>query len=469
MKLGFALAVLVCSVTLAALAGGSARAVGATHRAMDANGTHSARLVTATAADEVPVPTVTGPIAVTAVASGASYPWLSTEIGLGGLGYVEKEYFIEGTARSFSSDGQVEGEAPYKTRIIVRRPAAAKKFDGTVVVEWLNVTGLVDLEIDWFNSWEHFVRSGHAWVGVSAQKVGVDALKRYMMERYASLDVSSDDYSLDIFSQAVKAVRTPGSVDPLGSLPAPGLVIATGHSQSSGTLHDYYDTLQAQHRLIDGFMFHGSGGRPSESATVGTKSMAVWSETEVSATGSAEPDTANFRHWESAGSSHVSWKVNREYEPLLMRDRGFLTPKECVEQPHSLIPDYQVLNAAYFHLVHWIRGGAAPPSLPRVQFNGSAIAVDADGNALGGIRLPQHAVPTAQNDGENTGAVFCFLFGSHAAWTGEKLRDRYPARAGYVRRIDSAVKQGIAAGFLLPADAAETRTQARSAEFGWEE
>ncbi len=64
-------------------------------------------------------------------------------------GYEEKEYFASGTASAFKaksepSDGKWSSRptttASYRTRIIVRRPADAAKFNGTVVVEWMNVS-----------------------------------------------------------------------------------------------------------------------------------------------------------------------------------------------------------------------------------------------------------------------------------------------------------------------------------------
>src|ERR1700733_7980632 len=63
------------------------------------------------------------------------------------LGYVVEEFFISGTADSYSvgalpSDGRWQAEksntAPYATRLVVVRPASPTKFNGTAVVEWLN-------------------------------------------------------------------------------------------------------------------------------------------------------------------------------------------------------------------------------------------------------------------------------------------------------------------------------------------
>ncbi len=64
--------------------------------------------------------------------------------------------------------------SPYKTRIVVRRPTDPADFNGTVVVEWLNVSGGLDAAPTTTYAGRELVRSGYAWVGVSAQKIGVE-------------------------------------------------------------------------------------------------------------------------------------------------------------------------------------------------------------------------------------------------------------------------------------------------------
>src|SRR5512147_3119696 len=64
-------------------------------------------------------------------------------------GYVESEYVAAGRASSYTARLPLSGDgrwtfdpgdtAPYRTRILVRRPAKAADFSGTVIVEWLNV------------------------------------------------------------------------------------------------------------------------------------------------------------------------------------------------------------------------------------------------------------------------------------------------------------------------------------------
>ena len=46
-----------------------------------------------------------------------------------------------------------------------------------MVVEWLNVSGQVDANPDWTMTHNELIRDGFAWVGVSAQAVGLNQLK----------------------------------------------------------------------------------------------------------------------------------------------------------------------------------------------------------------------------------------------------------------------------------------------------
>jgi endonuclease YncB( thermonuclease family) len=54
--------------------------------------------------------------------------------------------------------------APFKSRIVVLRPEAEGDFNGTVLVEWFNVSGGVDASPDWTQMHTELVREGYAWV-----------------------------------------------------------------------------------------------------------------------------------------------------------------------------------------------------------------------------------------------------------------------------------------------------------------
>ena len=103
------------------------------------------------------------------------------------VGYEQSEVFLSGTASAYQMTAPVDNDgkysavatstAPYTTRAVVMRPINPRRFNGTVVVEWLNVSGGADAGPDWMLGHNELVREGFVWVGVSAQKVGVDALK----------------------------------------------------------------------------------------------------------------------------------------------------------------------------------------------------------------------------------------------------------------------------------------------------
>jgi hypothetical protein len=105
------------------------------------------------------------------------------------IGYRLAEYFVSGDAHSYgtaaplTADGRwrsVTTDAtttPYTTRVLVMTPADPEEFNGTVFVEWLNVSGGLDASPDWTHGHLQMAREGAAYVGVSAQLVGVNQLK----------------------------------------------------------------------------------------------------------------------------------------------------------------------------------------------------------------------------------------------------------------------------------------------------
>jgi hypothetical protein len=161
-----------------------------------------------------------------------SAPDIMRDYDLATLGYEETEFSVEGKAVSYELagdrgfDGRWEvslgAEAPFRTRVVVRRPIDPDRFSGTAVLEWHNVSAGIDAAPDWGFFHRHLTAQGHAWMGVSAQKVGIDGggfvegihLKLLAPERYAALEHPGDAWSFDIFTQAAacsgrRATRTP--------------------------------------------------------------------------------------------------------------------------------------------------------------------------------------------------------------------------------------------------------------------
>ena len=160
------------------------------------------------------------------------------------LGYGAEEFFVSGTAASYATDDRAE----YTTRIVVCRPIDDAVFNGTVIVEWLNVSGGIDAPAVWFMAHREITRAGYAYVAVSVQQVGVQggvslvgadmSLKAQDPERYSRLHHPGDTFSYDIYSQVGRLIRD-GAVDGL----EPEAVLAVGESQSAAFLTTYVNVV----------------------------------------------------------------------------------------------------------------------------------------------------------------------------------------------------------------------------------
>ncbi|RKQ87838.1 hypothetical protein C8N24_5867 [Solirubrobacter pauli] len=424
----------------------------------------------------VAAPAVTGPIARTSPVGDAAhgYPFLATDVDLAKAGYVEEEYVISGQATRYNANGNTTATVtstghPYSTRIVVRRPVAPAKFNGTVIAEWTNVSNNWDQEVDWFQTHEHLLEEGYAWVGVSAQRVGLHSatgLKLWSPSRYGALDltaantINDDTLSFDVFSQAVKAVRSPAAgVDPLGSLAAPDYVIATGHSQSAGRLRTYANSVQPLANIVDAFILHGGGG--AMRTDLPTPVFRINSEGDLSfgiANGARAADSPTFRNWEVAGASHGDWKLITDYGPLRKRDIGTYPggypgePQTCTLPSLSRIPQHMVQNALTDHTFRWVAYGIQPPSAPVISTAtaaGGAITRDALGLAQGGIRLSQQEAAIRINSGTNSGGGFCALDGSSLPMTDAQLATLYPTVQSYVDKVVATTLANAEKGYIV--------------------
>ncbi len=442
---------------------------------------------------------------------------------LGATSYVQEEWFFSGTASGYalrgerSEDGRWHAErapgAAFKTRMVVIRPRDPRRFSGTVLVEWLNVSGGVDANPDWLFLHRHLMRSGAAWVGVSAQKAGIDGggfapgmpLKQADAARYGTLEHPGDGFAYAIYTEAGRLLRARGT-GLLGPL-EPQRVLAIGESQSAAFLVTYVNAIDPLEPCYDGFLIHGRAGvgarieggfgrargtgpsaHPVFSAGDGHRIRAdvrvpvltFQSETDVSALGGGrarQPDAERLRLWEVAGAAHfdtyglVAARVDREgvsIEELAQH----LAPTDrpmgmAAAQPVNSGPQqHYVLNAAFAALERWVRDGTAPPEAARLETSdaaGRTLVRDELGIARGGIRTPWVDAPSAVLSGEpGGGAGFAFLFGKTLPLDSATLARLYPGGSDeHVRRFDASTAQAVAAGFLLEADAAEIRALAR--------
>ena len=162
----------------------------------------------------------------------AGSPMHSTADSVEAIGGIEEEWFFEGTATAYGlaggatqypTDGrwlaEPVDEAPFRSRMLVVRPRDPQQFNGTVIVQWNNVSAGESFIQG--NRAAQMLEDGFAIVGVSAQRVGVEgpsaesaalgmatpSLKGDEPERYGDLQHPGDDFSYDIYTQAAQLAR----------------------------------------------------------------------------------------------------------------------------------------------------------------------------------------------------------------------------------------------------------------------
>ncbi len=426
--------------------------------------------------ENVPTPTVEGPIAVTPT----SHPFLATDIPLASYGYSEEEYFISGTGSTYNTSGAINvtgtklttggpnnnGTFPFKTRIVVRRPTNPANFNGKVIVEWNNVTAGYDLEANWFGDPYYLIKHGYAYVTVSAQNVGVNYLKtKFNAERYGSLEVgpSGDALSFDIFGSAIKAVRGFGTgPQPLGNLtPNISKVTASGESQSCGRMVTYFNKIAPIHQIVDDYLMtvcttEIRSDRPEKALRIITEFENKEEQKEAEA-----PTNPSLRHWEAAGASHVPFLAVANWTVPVDRDTGVQTAI-CTNPPLSRVSWPYLVNVGIKELNEWQEGGSPPPLAPRGEYESPKVLKrNSLGIAKGGIRLPEMDVPTGVNRGDNTAApppnpgnasAFCTLLGQYKPFSEETLQTLYADYGDYGDKVKADSEKLVGEGFLLPED-----------------
>jgi hypothetical protein len=431
------------------------------------------------------VPEVIGPV------EGAKPPWGAPNVDLTDIGYVVEEFLLRGTTRAFDpapgaehgDDGRWEvvasATARYLTRILVVRPQDPAAFNGTVVLNWQNVSA--GYEYGSLGIGDEAL-GGYAWVGVSAQEVGIhgvatrrpggplDAhlpLRAHDPERYGQLRHPGDRGSFEIFSQAARAVGPDRAddVDPLGGLDVQR-VIASGGSQSAMRLVAYANAVHLRDPVVDGFLltvWEGraprvtAGGqdfhylRTTLRADLPTPTLIVNSEFEVMGLAGLEVDDHQRRRlWEVTGTAHGVWP-----HPVEPDERG-LTPNTLSHRP--------VAQAGLRALDRWLRDGVAPAHQPRIRHVADpspAIERDPYGIALGGVRLPEVAAPIQVHVGYSFATGYPPMFGAARALVADELRSLYTSRAEFLQRRAEALATLLEAGTIRPEDAAEMRARAK--------
>lgn len=449
--------------------------------------------------------------------------------------YVEEEYFVEGSSDVYqygtppeSGELILRNDVPtdYKTRIIIRRPVDPAEASTALVVEWWNSTAGFDTAPVWDASAEHFARKGWMYVGISnanqvfgflnggcALLVGVTPPR--CGTRYDGLSLEEDGVAYEMVSQIVNMLKGDTDQNPLGDFRIKRVYHA-GQSQQAGTVNTYAREFH-EPSLAHGYFIQAGGGsgrilstdspnfafgdpRGLPPTDMSVPVIRVQTETEVDIFGvifNRQEDTPTFRYYEIAGAGHLTVHEDVEIIPA-----GFFGPFPitiqdlCLDEINSIVdgPVYgkYVYNAMWKNL----NRQAKKPS--RRMPHGDLIeltpdfdiARDADGNALGGIRLPAMNVPTGShfrptnipkaacgggvfppncNPIGSLGVLACRLAASTIKFDDNELIDRYEGKSFYVDLVSQEARRLRKAGFLTRQDRYELIDRAIDEALGWED
>jgi hypothetical protein len=453
---------------------------------------------TIAAADGVPTPTVVGPLPDSA--RQGTLVW-----NVAKLGYVAEEYLVSGTADVYDAVAMADAvnmltrdmprdmarrddysrpvlsaAQPYVTRIIVYRPKAPERFSGNVVVETAHpLQG--GLAIVWSLLSGYFAQHGDIYVGI-AHPVTFDSLRHSNPARYGQLSAVDPTQLWGMIAQVGALIKGAGSTSPLRRYRVSHLFL-TGYSYTGvaattfANFHHDSAVLADGRHVFDGYlpMANSMYVRPIDVPVI-----RVMTQSDFNSFGGlnnrredSDAPHSRFRLWEVAGASHLNASpvIAPGAEPWVAATPLVEPPNlpqfsasDCSKTfPSGSGPDTlpltYVMVSAFEHLYAWVRGGQPPPRAARIQTNADGSpAIDASGNAVGGLRLPELVVPAASY-GAGSGA--CFLFGYRLPYGPDRMRSLYGSRDRYLARLREATRAQVQHGWLRPQEAQSIERAAR--------
>ncbi|PWU08503.1 MAG: hypothetical protein C5B51_07800 [Terriglobia bacterium] len=429
------------------------------------------------------------------------------------MGYVEEEFLISGAANVYDwpalGPATVRAaNAPYTTRVLVRRPINRTKFSGIVAVEMLNPSNRFDLNIGWALSHREFVRHGDAWVGITAKPIAVAALKTFDPQRYGELSwanpvaledprncsqIANDSERTtenglvwDINTQTGAWLRSRDKTNPLlygvgFNTPHPVQhLYAWGFSQIGGFLVTYANAIHPIYVRANGKpMFEAyligtpvlgtpinqcAGPIPPDDPrrlvhNTGVPVIRVMTSSDyLLAIAARQPDSdtdsEKFRNYEVAGAAHATPdELYYSAAPADIRKAGRqVPPMNCNEGPRSRFPSSIAFNAAWRALDDWVRKGIPAPHADPIRVENGKPVLDEFGNLQGGVRSPFVDVPTSTWFGSSTGESFCFIAGHETPIDPGRLKQVYPDHKTYEKRVMSDVDKLVKERVITPQD-----------------
>lgn len=389
--------------------------------------------------------------------------------------YTEVEYLLSGTANCYA--GRATGPAEvissghrYVTRILARYPRQASGFSGRVIIEPFNTTYGIDRDALWLHVASLLQTHGDAWIGISERATTIPELKRLDPQRYADVDIPSNDLAWDLLRDVGTVVKQGGDDSPLAH-PVRHVYLG-GYSQSGVDTATFAAAFGALTRTVDdrpiydGFFpaCHAASLTPlavgeglprfeyAAMPAVGVPVIEIQPQTDV--------EGFSFEEFVNPGSASV-----RRDDSDVAADRFRLY--EIAGAPHaariagcdgggSSFPMSAFVRAALRHLFRWAEDDVAPPKAPRIDLEIDDVvaraAVDRFGNAIGGVPSPFLDAPIARYDAHSTPGPLCQLVGREVPLPHEVLSGRYGDAQTYLAEFTISLDETVAAGFLLADD-----------------
>jgi len=412
---------------------------------------------------------------------------------VGALGYEANEYFLTGRADVYkpvsmadapdvaSRDNVrdlgrgdftrelINAEVPFTTRLIVYRPKNKRRFSGNVVIETLHPNG-GGRSLAWNALHDFFAAGGDAYVGVQ-HPLTIAGVKAADPDRYAPLSAADATQLWGMLAQAGAAIKMQGPTSPLYGYPVKHLLM-TGYSYTgvaTATFANYHHRearLKNGRSIFDGYlpMADAQYVRPLDVPV-----MRLNTQSDFNGFGGLKnrrPDDDRYRHYEVAGAAHVAVPPPDGAAVAPAPDKvptpagqPHFSPSSCQSQfPSGSHPNdyplYLVQAAMFDNMYRWMSGRGVPPPSAMIETNADgSVRLDELGNAMGGIRYPQVAVPVAVYGVGTTDA--CLLFGYTAPFDAAKCTALYGEKTSYLRKVRSTGEKLVAERLLLSDDLAK--------------
>ncbi|WP_231995122.1 alpha/beta hydrolase domain-containing protein [Mycobacterium sp. 852002-10029_SCH5224772] len=388
--------------------------------------------------------------------------------------YTEAEYLLVGTANCYTGPAigpptVVSDGHRYATRVLARYPNDPSRFSGRVVVEPFNTTYGVDRDALWLHVGSLLQAQGDAWVGITDRATSATQLKGYDPQRYAGVDIPSNDLAWDLLRAIGLALKEGGEHSPLRHLPVRHAYLG-GYSQSGVDTATFAAAFGARTRpAYDGFfpachaasltpLAVGDGlprfeYAPMPPSTVPVVEIQPQSDVEgFSVDGFVNPGGASVRREDSddAGDRFRLYEIAGA--PHAAKIPG------C-DGNASSFPMSAFVRAALRNLFRWAEDDIAPPSAPRIALSVDGqvaeAAVDRFGNAIGGVRSPFLDAPIVRYEAHSTPGPLCKLAGREFPLPHNVLTERYGDMQTYLAEFTISLDAAIRDRYLVKEDRAE--------------